>query len=297
MSVQTQQFRVVGVNSLTGQDVSVVIDAATKAAAEVKAEQMQIETTHIVRLKQDTPTAPDEHELFSSQAAEALAGKRTHKLIEEVVPPEEPKPVAMIPAASVRPMEHSIVAAITRPSYAAPLTHRETTAAQVSGVRAFGLVLLILLGMSAGAYFVLVHQPNRVSAQDHDLIFGQDLFSDVLEPAVAQIPDRDSLRDAFNQRAAAKQDSDPAGPPIAVEQQLHIRPPASISGGPEAAKTLSLQSVVTTHKGRFAIINGKLYEEGGSIGSAKLVSVADDWVLIERDGKQFTLKIQTSAKP
>ena len=75
------------------------------------------------------------------------------------------------------------------------------------------------------------------------------------------------------------------GPPIAPDQQLEIKP----------TKKLKLQSVVTTNRGRFAVINGKLYEQGGSIGSATLVSVADDWVLIERDGKQFTLKIEQSA--
>ena len=103
-------------------------------------------------------------------------------------------------------------------------------------------------------------------------------------------------------------DPKPDGPPIALDQQLQITPaptePTSAGGAntaapepPAASKNskLKLQSVVTTNKGRFAVINGKLYEQGGAIGSAKLVSVADDWVLIERDGKQFTLQIETSA--
>ena len=315
MSVQTQQFRVVGVNTETGEDVSVVIDAATKAAAEVKAEKMQIETTHIVRLKADTPEPPDEHELFSSEAAEALAGKRTINLIEEVVAPEEPAEAASS-AGSAPGLKtpnppthapHQLVTAITRPNYAAPASRQDAYSDQVSGLRAFGLVLLVLFGISAGAYFVLVHQPNATTAQDHELIFGQDLFSDVLEPATLDQP-TDNVRDAFNRRAA-NGDPQPGGPPIAPDQQLQITPalqatPALAGGSntqvpqppaPSKASKFKLQSVVTTNQGRFAVINGKLYEQGGNIGSAKLVSVADDWVLIERDGKQFTLQIEQSA--
>jgi hypothetical protein len=315
MSVQTQQFRVVGVNTQTGEDVSVVIDAGTKAAAEVKAEKMQIETTHIVRLKQDNPEPPDEHELFSSEAAEALAGKRTVNLIEEVVPQEEPKQAPTEPAsaggsnnAHANPPAQNLVATITRPNYAAPASRQDTHGDQVSGLRAFGLVLLVLMGISAGAYFVLVYQPNATVAQDNELIFGQDLFSDVLEPTTLD-PTNDKVRDAFNRRAANGEPA-PGGPPIAPDQQLQITPqaePASAGGSttkpqttpappaPSKQSKFKLQSVVTTNQGRFAVINGKLYEQGGNIGSAKLVSVADDWVLIERDGKQFTLKIETSA--
>jgi hypothetical protein len=322
MSVQTQPFRVVGVNTQTGEDVSVVIDAATKAAAEVKAEQMDIETTHIVRLKQDTSTPPDEHELFSSEAAEALAGKRTDKLIEEVVPPEEPKAAtASVPSSAATSNTHTqtqapqppnpIVAAITRPSYNAPASRQEPSAAEVSGLRAFGLVLIVLFGISAGAYFVLVHQPNRTVAQDAELVFGQDLFSDVLQPPALEAPFDKLDRDAFNDTSADHARSAADGPPIAPDQQLQISraEPASANGSNSAAASATqpraitpasstaskfkLQSVVTTNKGRFAVINGKLYEQGGAIGSAKLVRVADDWVLIERDGKQFTLQIES----
>lgn len=313
MSVQTQQFRVVGVNTLTGEDVSVVIDAATKAAAEVKADQMHIETTHIVRLKTDGPAPPDEYELFSSEAAEALAGNRTINLVEACVSHEAsrqaqpasaggsaPKQInAPIVPATPEPAEN-LVTAITRPNYAAPASRQESYTDQVSGLRAFSLVLLVLMGISAGAYFVLVHQPNAINAQSNELIFGQDLFSDVLEPASVDQP-ANNVRDAFNRRAA-NADPKPDGPPIALDQQLKITPQAepasadgSASGSSPSKSKFKLQSIVTTNKGRFAVINGKLYEQGGSIGSAKLVSVADDWVLIERDGKQFTLKIQTSA--
>lgn len=312
MSVQTQQFRVVGVSTLTGEDVSVVIDAATKAAAEVKAEKMQIDTTHIVRLKKDTPQPPTEHELFSAEAAEALAGKRTDKLIEEVIHPEEPKPAEpalagvsatgsayrSTPTAPQQTEPPAVVAAITRPSYAAPAS-REPSTDTVSGMRAFGIVLLVLLGICAGAYFVLVHQPNALQAQGPELIFGQDLFSDVLEPPALESPFDKLERDAFNDRTTNT--APPLdGPPIAPDQQINLSqtspesasvdvatPPTSTSG------KLKLQSIVTTHKGRFAVINGKLYKQGDAFGSATLVSVADDWVLIERDGKQFTLQIET----
>ena len=312
MSVQTQQFRVVGVNTKTGEDVSVVIDAATKAAAEVKAEQMDIDTTHIVRLKQETPEPPDEHELFSTEAAEALAGKRTDKLIEEVVPPEEPKQApqaAPTPPPTPTAEQPSVVTAITRPSYAAPASRQDLRADQLSGMRAFGIVLLVLFGISAGAYFVLVFQPNHINAQDDELVFGQDLFSDVLEPPAIESPFDKLERDAFNNRTT-NTGPEPDGPPIAPDQQINLSPPAgpasaggstnpleTTSDNPPAATSgkFKLQSVVTTNKGRFAVINGKLYEQGKNIGSAKLVSVADDWVLIERDGKQFTLKIEQSA--
>ncbi|MEM9346664.1 MAG: hypothetical protein AAGB26_08600 [Planctomycetota bacterium] len=296
MSVQTQPFRVVGVNTETGEDVSVVIEAATKAAAEVKAEQMQIETTHIVRIKQEAPEPPDEHELFSAEAAEALAGKRTDKLIEEVVPPEEPRPVAQPTAPTPTPADAptpNIVNAITRPTYAAPANQREPIGSEISGLRVFSIVLLLLLGMSAGAYYVLIHQPNAIQAQDENLVFGQDLFSDVLEPASLEQTD-DAMRDVFNARGGSSEGPSD-DPPIAVEQQLRITPPPTLPTENDKP-VLQLQSVVTTNNGRFAVINGKLYEQGGAIGSATLVSVADDWVLIERDGKQFTLRIE-AAKP
>ncbi|MEM6505093.1 MAG: hypothetical protein AAF711_06475 [Planctomycetota bacterium] len=291
MSVQTQPFRVVGVNTETGEDVSVVIEAATKAAAEVKAEQMQIETTHIVRIKQEAHEPPDEHELFSTEAAEALVGKRTDKLIEEVVPPEEPKPMtqpaAPQPVAAPTP---NIVNAITRPTYAAPASQREPIGSEISGLRVFSIVLLLLLGMSAGAYYVLIHQPNAIQAQDEDLVFGQDLFSDVLEPAELDQSD-DAMRNVFNARGGGSGEGQSDDPPIAIEQQLRITPPPT-QPTENDKPVLQLQSVVTTNNGRFAVINGKLYEQGGAIGSAILVSVADDWVLIERDGKQFTLRIE-----
>lgn len=299
MSVQTQQFRVVGVNTQTGKDVSVVIDAASKAAAEVKAEKMQIETTHIVRLKQDEPAPPGEHELFSTEAAEALAGKRTINLIEEVITQEDriaaPPPPPPPPPPAPEPPPPAVVAAITRPNYTAPAVQREHGGAELSGVRAFGIVLLVLFGICAGAYFVLVHQPNKTIAGDEDLIFGQDLFSDVLEDPPAADAPFDKLRDAFNTRADSAQ---LGGPPISPDQQLQITPkPETADVAPPAEPSkpskFKLQSVVTTNKGRFAVINGKLYEQGGQIGSATLVSVADDWVLIERDGKQFTLKIES----
>ena len=310
MSVQIQQFRVVGVNTQSGEDVSVVIDAATKAAAEVKAEKMHIETTHIARLKTDSPEPPDEHDLFSIEAAEALASNRTINLIEACVSHEKteaPPPAEAASAAgstgrpdagpqpTQHPSPHEIIPAITRPSYASPASQQGPRADQVSGLRAFGIVLIVLFGISAGAYFVLVHQPNTVKAQGDELVFGQDLFSDVLEPATID-QSHEKLRDAFNNRTtSANAQPNPEGPPIALDQQLQINLTDDTSAaGSSTASKFKLQSVVTTNAGRFAVINGKLYKQGASIGSAILVSVADDWVLIERDGKQFTLQIDSN---
>ncbi|MGB0767102.1 MAG: hypothetical protein ACPGYV_05285 [Phycisphaeraceae bacterium] len=289
MSVTTHPFRVVGVNTQTGKDVSIVIDAATKAAAEVKAEQLHIETTHIVRIKEETPVPPDEHELFSTEAAEALAGKPTASLIEEVTAhePHEPEPTAHKPT-PIRPEPAAVVAAIARPTYAAPANSRDKPADAVSGLRAFGLVLVVLLGISAGAYFVLVHQPNALNAQEPELVFGQDLFSDVITPKTSNnnpAPLRDAFEDLTNRNTPAQK-----RPPIAEEQQRIINDRADAPKPTDAR--LALDSVVTTNTGRFAVINGKLYKEGADLGSAKLVSVANDWVLIERDGKQITLNMQ-----
>lgn len=319
MSVQIQQFRVAGVNTQTGEDVSVVIDAATKAAAEVKAEKMHIDTTHIVRLKQDTPEPPSEHELFSAEAAEALAGQRTINLVEECVshennratpaqaasaagahPRNQPHTAAPATTKPTNPEPEQVVAAVSRLSYAAPTNQRDQHAAEVSGTRAFALVLVVLLGISAGAYFVLVHQPNSTIAHDQDLIFGQDLFSDVLDFDTSN-QQSNTLRDAFDNRSTSGNAAAIVNtPPIAPNQQRRItNPPQAESASPAKSKQaqappkLKLQSIVTTNKGRFAVINGKLYEQGHDIGTAKLVSVANDWVLIERDGKQFTLQITT----
>jgi len=293
MSVQMQQFRVVGVNSQTGKDVSVIVDAATKAAAEVKAEQMHIETTHIVRIKQPQPTPPTEHELFSKEAVQALVGKRTHQLIEEVVPPEEakvlpdPAPVQPPPAVAI-PEPNPIVTAITRPIYAAPSTRRESAGSEVSGIRAFGLVLLVLMGICAGAYFVLVHEPNAVKADNQELLFGQDLFSDVVgtDNSANTNP---HMRDAFANPAG--QHTSDYVPPIAPERQIAVTP-APTTAIPGALENLVLQSIVSSHEGRFAIINGKLYRQGADVNGATLTNIADNWVVMQRGDEQFVLEIE-----
>lgn len=294
MSVQMQQFRVVGVKRGSGADVSVIIDAATKAAAEVKAEQMNIETTHIARLKQDDPTPPSDHELFSAEAAEALAGKRTINLIEEVTSDHEqapPRAASPPPTPQTKPAPNPIVATITRPSYAASDSRREPAGADVSGTRAFGFVLIVLLCMTAGAYFVLVHEPNNVNADEQELVFGQDLFSDVLSSDNAN-PNA-AVRDAFGTGAPSN------APPIAPDQQVNVNAPKTKNTpthkpAVKQHSKLELQSVVTSHEGRFAVINGKLYKQGATIAGHTLVSVADDWVLIEKDGKQRVLQIEAN---
>ena len=310
MSVQMQQFRVVGVRNATGEDVSIIIDAATKAAAEVKAEQMDIETTHIVRIKEEQPTPPDEHELFSAEAAQALAGKRTINLIEEVItqeesrtpPPAEPEPI--VPAINPQARHDDIVTAITRPIYAAPSTRRESSPDSISGARAFSFVLLVLLGITAGAYFVLVHEPNKINADDHELIFGQDLFSDVIDTNPVSTTNA-PMRDAFGSKTAKPTNT----LPINKDQQVFIGNPDATTPGeaasaagqtsktPTPRETLELQSVVTSHEGRFAVINGKLYKQGTTVAGCKLVNVADDWVLMEKDGRQFTLQIEANDTP
>ncbi len=295
MSVQLQQFRVVGVNTATGEDVSIILDAATKAAAEVKADQMGIQTTHIVRIKHDEPT-PDEHELFSTEAAEALTSKRTDKLIEEVAAPQEsaakPAPVVRTPL-PVKPQPHNDITAITRPNYTAPRLGPEPIDHNVSGLRAFSFVLLMLLLITAGCYFVLVHEPNKIKANTQELVFGQDLFIDVIAPSKSD-PQAPDMRDAFGnlKRQTPMLSANPTPKAQAEAASAAGQPPQPPTPSTTPTPTLELQSIVTSHEGRFAVINGKLYKQGASVQGYKLVNVADDWVLMEKDGKQFTLQIE-----
>lgn len=294
MSVQTQQFRVVGVDKATGQDISAVIDAATKAAAEVKAEQMNIETTHIVRLKQDEPAPPDDHELFSAEAAEALTAKRTDKLIEEVAPPEEPRIApALTPPPDAAPQPAPLAPAVARPAYNASNTRGEPAAGELSGLRVFSFVLLFLLALCGGAYFVLVHEPNAVKADTQELVFGDDLFTDVIHATQGESANT-PVRDAFTNRVGAGAQSDQ--PILAEAERLVINPPqdqAAAPDGPARPVKLVLQSVVTSHEGRFAVINGKLYKQGSAVMGHTLLNVADDWVLLEADGTQRVLQIES----
>jgi len=300
MPVQMEQFRVVGVNRSSGSDVSVVIDAATKAAAEVKAEQMNIETTHIVRLKQPEPTPPSEHELFSAEAAEALTSKRTQKLIEEVIapveaaPPPPPPPVPQVVTRPVRPEPEPVLEFLGRPTYAAPATRRDLSEDENSGFRAFSFILVVLLAITAGAYFVLVHEPNNVHAEVQELIFGTDLFTvvDSTTPLSADESTGATMRDAFSNKSTS---SLPSDPPIAKDQQIVLVPTGSVDQNPKPVK-LELQSVVTSHEGRFAVINGKLYKQGTIINGQKLVEIADDWVLLEQNGEQRVLQIVADKK-
>lgn len=285
MSVQMEQFRVAGVDRETGEDVSVVIEAATKAAAEVKAEQQGIETTHIARLKQADELPPEESELFSADAAEALSSRRTENLIEEVAMavPDEPAPPKMPPPPpeAPPPVMPQVVAAISRPAYTTPVMRRDREYS--SPFSAFAFVLLVLAGLCGGAYFVLVHEPNASLADEHELVFGDDLYMDPTPP-IEQSPRARSNAFVNGQQPARV---NPAGtatrPPAELPRQASVDVPA-----------LVLQSVVTSHEGRFAVINGKLYKEGAQLAGCTLRNVADDWVLMERLGEQFVLEIESN---
>lgn len=296
MSVQLEQFRVVGVNRASGEDVSVVIEAATKAAAEVKAEQQGIETTHIARLKQADELPPDEQLLFSADAAEALSTHRTGNLIHDIASavPDEPAPARPEPPRPepVKPTKASplpeVVAAISRPAYSSPATRREPE--NSSPLTAFAFVLLVLAGLVGGAYYVLIHEPNALIADEHELLFGDDIYID----AAANAPGRQAQGpqvDAFNNR--------PKNQPAATQPVGNaVVPPNTVPRQPAAdLPALVLQSVVTSHEGRFAVINGKLYKEGSELAGCKLLNVADDWVLMERLGEQFVLEIESNDSP
>jgi len=296
MSVQLEQYRVVGVKRSTGEDVSVVIEAASKAAAEVKAEQQNIETTHIVRLKQADELPPDAYELFSADAAEALSSRRTEHLIENIAtavpdepaPPPRPEPPRPEPVPSRKPAPMpEIVAAITRPVYTAPAMRREPE--YNSPFSAFAFVLFVIAGLAGGAYYVLIHEPNALIADQHELVFGDDLY--IAAPTSASGKPANAPRDAFDNRTSTQQTQ-------TSTNNQPLNPPANLPRQPSNdVSALVLQSVVTSHEGRFAVINGKLYKEGSELAGCKLLKVADDWVLMERLGEQFVLEIESNDSP
>lgn len=291
MSVETYQFRVAGVDIDTGEDVSVVIEAATKAAAEVKAEQLNIDTTHIVRLKRHDDPSADEHTQFTQDAAEARSTTPTDKLIEEVVPPEEPKikltsapPPPPKPQPQPEPQQAPpVLAAISRPAYSAPSV--KLGGNRPTGTSALLFILAVLCGIAGGAYYVLVQQPNSASADPAHLLTGDALFDTAPEEAATtERPSQPRLNNtnAFHQRGGR---STATAPPT--------QPPAITPREPEPAPraTLELQSVVVSHEGRFALLNGKLTPVGETIAGYTLVSVGDDWVVLEHNGEQSVLRI------
>ena len=140
---------------------------------------------------------------------------------------------------------------------------------------------MVLLAMCAGAYFVLVHAPNAVEADNTELLFGDDLYLDVIAPTDPQ-HQAAHVRDAFTQQVDRR--PAPTDPLIAPNEQINITPQAADAG------TLVLQSIVSSHEGRFAVINGRLIREGSAIEGATLMNIADNWVLMQRDGEQFTVR-------
>ncbi|XAM01043.1 hypothetical protein OT109_06575 [Phycisphaeraceae bacterium D3-23] len=302
MAIETCQFRVVGVDMDTGEDVSVVIEAATKAAVEVKAEKMNIDTTHIVRMKRADDLVADEHTQYLLDAAEARSTTPTDKLIEEVVPPEtpretltpapKPKPAALtphVPAPAPPPAQEPVVlAAVSRPNYASPSV--KCSGPRPTGKSALVFVAAVLFGIAAGGYYVLVQQPMSANA-DEALLYGDDLFdapdTDVTQTQNSQQP-RLNNANAFGQR--------PGNTPNATSSHAQQPTTNNAAQGERPAPAtqrvrLELQSVVVSHEGRFAVINGKLTPQGDTVAGCKLVNVADDWVLMEHDGEQFILRI------
>ncbi|MEM9415715.1 MAG: hypothetical protein AAGA29_09600 [Planctomycetota bacterium] len=308
MAIETCQFRVVGVDKETGEDVSVVIEAATKAAVEVKAEKLNIDTTHIVRMKRADDFVNDEHTQYLLDAAEARSTTPTDKLIEEVVPPETPRET-LTPAAKPAALtshvpkpqhtheeEPMVIAAISRPAYSAPTV--KWSGSKPTGKSALIFVAAVLFGIAAGGYYVLVQQPMSASA-DEALLYGDNLF-DTTNADIAVTPETTQPRprprlnnpDAFGgQRSGSN-----AGTPTTAAQPPSNNAAQNNSPEPDAQRIrLELQSVVVSHEGRFAVINGKLTPQGETVAGCTLVNVADDWVLMEHNGEQFILRIVPNA--
>lgn len=282
MAVETCQFRVAGVVRETGLDISLVIDAATKAAAEVKADQQGIDTTHIVPLHDPAATTTDHAEdQYAIDAAEARTTTPTNKLIEACVPEETVKP-DLTPDVPSEAEPVMIPDAIMRPAYTTPVVGW-TPSDRPSAMSLLVFALFILGGITAGGYFVLIHEPASVSAQSQPLVFGNDLYVDVIGGEVDNTDQPAVNANAFSHRneTAAHRTHDTAPPPSL--QNLHR---------PSSAPALILQSVVVSHEGRFAILNGQLYKEGTQVAGCTLISVADDWVLMQWHEAQFVIQLK-----
>lgn len=79
--------------------------------------------------------------------------------------------------------------------------------------------------------------------------------------------------------------------PRVITADTPLAAPDAIVLSPTVETKLQLQSVVSSHEGRFAVINGKLYKQGAAVDGQTLVSIADDWVLMEKKGEQYVLQI------
>lgn len=313
MAVETTQFRVVGVDKDTGEDVSIVLDAATKAAAEVKAEKLNIDTTHIVRMKRHDDPIADEHTQYAMDASEARSTTPTDKLIEEVVPQETPreKPTAHQPPAppAARPQtqptqEPVVLAAVSRPAYSAPSV--KWSGPRPTGRSAILFVLAVLLGIAGGGYYVLVQEPGSAGA-DEAALYDESLFDDGSELLA---PNADAHARLNHQNAFGDRGTRPRTPSQSPAAQLanntpptqtpvvRSNTPAQPADNPTPPASqpvrLELQSVVVSHEGRFAVINGKMYPQGASLHGCTLLNIADSWVLMDRSGEQFMLRIVTN---
>ena len=309
MAVETNEFRVVGVDKDTGEDVSVVIEAATKAAAEVKAEKLNIDTTHIVRMKRHDDPPADDHVQYAHDAAEARSTTPTDKLIEELIEPETPREmptVVMVPTPSPLPPDHNVktanaaagqppvvLAAVSRPAYSAPTLN--LAGKRPSATSAMLFVLAVLLGIAGGGYYVLIQEPNAVSA--NDLLPPDELFDTPASAPPATATPRPQLNNpnAFGQRNSHGPRTTPVAPlqnAPAANNTPTPTPPAQPAANARPV-TLELQSVVVSHEGRFAVINGKLVAQGDTIAGCTLVNIADGRALLQKDGEQFVLEIET----
>lgn len=84
--------------------------------------------------------------------------------------------------------------------------------------------------------------------------------------------------------AWAAEINDPTRPPLPAP-----RAPGPVV--PAAEPDLVLQSVLLSHGGSYAIINGRLVALGGRIGDARVVQITEDEVVVESDGQWRTLKL------
>ena len=85
-------------------------------------------------------------------------------------------------------------------------------------------------------------------------------------------------------------------PALAAEtdptRPIDYKPAATETG---QRSDLTLQSLLISKQRKRAVINGRRVTEGDRIGGAKVVAISTGGVIIERNGKRRTLKINNSS--
>ncbi|MGM0449314.1 MAG: hypothetical protein ACQERE_00645 [Pseudomonadota bacterium] len=77
---------------------------------------------------------------------------------------------------------------------------------------------------------------------------------------------------------------DPTEPPSTSAEQSEVSP----------ARRFGLDSILVGEERRRAVINGITLAKGGRLGEARVLRIGVDRVLIEIDGEQYTLELEST---